>query len=76
MKACGGPTLLRGWGGRAGAACAGHVGGGDDRPPLRSGQGPSIAGITASTRGGGEMRFAFFRIFRIFFRIFWAGPLV
>ena len=27
-------------------------------------------------RGGGNMRFAFFRIFRIFFRIFWAGPLV
>ena len=27
-------------------------------------------------RGGGKMRFAFFRIFRIFFRIFWAGPLV
>ena len=27
-------------------------------------------------QGGGEMRFAFFRIFRIFFRIFWAGPLV
>ena len=26
--------------------------------------------------GGGKMRFAFFRIFRIFFRIFWAGPLV
>ena len=26
--------------------------------------------------GGGDMRFAFFRIFRIFFRIFWAGPLV
>ena len=25
--------------------------------------------------GGGNMRFAFFRIFRIFFRIFWAGPL-
>ena len=28
------------------------------------------------SRGGGNMRFAFFRIFRIFFRIFWAGPLV
>ena len=27
-------------------------------------------------QGGGDMRFAFFRIFRIFFRIFWAGPLV
>ena len=32
--------------------------------------------VDALRGGGGDMRFAFFRIFCIFFRIFWAGPLV
>ena len=33
-------------------------------------------GLLHQAGGEGAMRSAFFRIFRIFFRIFWAGPLV
>ena len=36
----------------------------------------AVCCVSPPGRGGGKMRFAFFRIFRIFFRIFWAGPLV
>ena len=47
-----------------------------DRAPEIEVQGQQPPPEPAAVRGGGKMRFAFFRIFRIFFRIFWAGPLV